>query len=152
MSSFDRILVPVDFSECSKRALNQALVLAERFDSSIELLHVYEPPYSVGDAIIHRPDSPSMSMQDYIREQAELMLARMIEDLDCEKLESNLASGIPYDEIQRRLDEGNFSLVIMGSHGRRGLSHLLMGSVTERILRHAPCPVLVVRDRPSKDD
>jgi universal stress protein A len=145
---FKRILVPVDFSDCSKHALAVAIDIAEKFDAQLEIFHTYEPPYYVGDVLVQIPDKPAMSVHDYIRNSAQRLLDELLQatpSLDGVRSVSTLAAGVPADAIIEKVREGSYDLVIMGTHGRRGLSHLLMGSVAERVIRQASCPVMVVR-------
>lgn len=149
MTEFKRILVPIDFSECSRVAVRQAIDLAEKYGAALELFHAYEPPYYVGDVLIQIPDKPALSVHDYIRESAQKLLDEMlsgIEGLDKVPHASDLVAGVPADAILEKCQSVEYDLIVMGTHGRRGLSHLLMGSVAERVIRQAPCPVLVLRD------
>ena len=152
MSEFKRILVPVDFSECSKAAVKQAVDLARKYDAQLEIFHAYEPPYYVGDVLIQIPDQPSLSVHDYIKKSAQKLLDEMLEECGDGLKEidytAELVAGIPADAILEkvRTDGHKYDLIVMGTHGRRGLSHLLMGSVAERVIRQAPCPILVIRD------
>ncbi|MCA9544464.1 MAG: universal stress protein [Myxococcales bacterium] len=149
MTDFKRILVPVDFSECSRVAVRQAIDLAQKYGATLELFHAYEPPYYVGDVLIQIPDKPALSVHDYIRQSAQKLLDEMlagIEGLDQVPYTSDLIAGVPADAILEKCQGADYDLIIMGTHGRRGLSHLLMGSVAERVIRQASCPVLVLRD------
>lgn len=143
-----KILVPVDFSDFSKKALHYALPFAEQFDASITLLHVVEPViYPVDYAVV----PPAM-------EDANLALAREAREklarLGQENIEANhlraetiVVTGHPYQEITRIAKERNIDLIILATHGYTGLKHVYLGSTAERVVRHAPCPVLTVRDR-----
>jgi nucleotide-binding universal stress UspA family protein len=151
MGEFKRILVPVDFSDCSKVAVRQAIDLAQKYSAQLDIFHAYEPPYYVGDVLIQIPDKPSLSVHDYIKQSAQKLLDEMLtvcEGLDTVEHSAELVAGIPADAIldKVRNDGHQYDLIVMGTHGRRGLSHLLMGSVAERVIRQAPCPVLVIRD------
>lgn len=150
-----RILVPVDFGASSEAALDQALaVLALRPESRLRILHVYEPPYYAPEALVNLPGEPPLPMIDYVRQQAERQLedfvaarrASAVEgEWPADRIDWRIAAGLAFEEIPRESTAWNADLLVMGTHGRHGLTHLLLGSVTERVVRHAPCPVLVVR-------
>ena len=147
-----RILAPVDFGACSETALGQALaVLARRPEARLRVVHVYEPPYYAPEALVNVPGEPPLPMIDYVRQQAVRQLEAFM-STHCgdpalsERIDSRIAAGLAFEEIPREAAAWNADLVVMGTHGRQGLSHLLLGSVAERVIRMAPCPVLVVRD------
>lgn len=155
MKELNRILVPVDFSDCSRAALDHAISLAQKFDASVEVFHVYEPPYYVGDVLLQMPGDQSVTMGDYIRSQAEKLLDELVESVEGVHdvtLVRGLVAGVPYQAIVDKAKSNDYDLIVLGTHGRRGLSHLLMGSVAERVLRKAPCPVMVVRDEYPDED
>jgi universal stress protein A len=140
-----RILVPVDFSEGSRAAFDYALALAEKLDGEVELLHVWETPtYLTPELWVSTAKQPPMALADYARQAAE-------KDLDAWRggnrhrvpVRSRVAVGVTDQVIVEIAAE--FDLVVMGTHGRTGLSHLFVGSVAERVVRRAPCPVLTVR-------
>jgi nucleotide-binding universal stress UspA family protein len=148
MRDIKKILVPVDFSESSIAALDYALYLARKFQASVEVLHVYDPPYYVGDVLVQAPGRPGMPMNEYVREQAMTRLDEMVERVASSAgvpLERRLISGIPSQTILRRAQEDGVDAVVMGTHGRKGISHLLMGSVAEQVVRQSSVPVIIVR-------
>ncbi len=150
MRPIKRILVPVDFSPCSRVALQHGLELARQFDAALTVLHVYEPPHYVGDVMVQLPERTSVTVQEYVQRQSDQLLTELvtsIEGLDAVTFDRALVSGVPHTAIVEKARSLEAELVVMGTHGRSGLSHLLMGSVAEKVLRQAPCPVLVVRDR-----
>jgi nucleotide-binding universal stress UspA family protein len=138
----------VDFSESSVAAVEYAIFLAKRFSAAIEVLHVYDPPYYVGDVLVQAPGRPGMPMNEYIREQALIRLDEMVAriagaaDLPVRK---GLISGVPHQVIVSKAKEDGADVIVMGTHGRKGLSHLIMGSVAEQVVRQAPCPVIILR-------
>jgi nucleotide-binding universal stress UspA family protein len=139
----DRILVPTDFSECSEGAVTFAGVVAAQAKASIELLHVVEPGYYSIDFTIEHPDE---------REQKRQRSADHLEALS-EKLSKagiavnmNLRGGAPADMILDVAKTTSSDLILMGTHGRRGVSHMWAGSVTESVLRRGTIPVLAVRN------
>jgi universal stress protein A len=151
MLQIARILVPVDFSPASKAALDVALSLAERFDSKVEALHVWElPVYVRPDLMVWKEGSEDhrKPMKDVAQAQAsqqmdEFMLA--VPAGSRGRITEHLVSGSPVDVILDLVERDNFDLVVMGTHGRTGLSHWLLGSVAERVARGATRPVLTVR-------
>lgn len=149
MNPIERILVPVDFSPCSRLALQYGIDMAQRFGASLTTLHVYEPPHYVGDVMVQLPEKSSVTVHEYVRRQSAQLLDELIDTtagLDDVAFDRRLVSGVPHIAIVDAARDMKADLVIMGTHGRSGLSHLLMGSVVEKVLRQAPCPVLVVRD------
>jgi universal stress protein A len=139
-----KILVPTDFSAPSRRAMDYAAVLAKESGAEILLLHVIESlPYSVTDTL-HVVDH---------RRALEKTAGALLENLRSELAEkelavkTHLASGTAYDKILKSSRREKADLIVMGTHGRTGMSHLLLGSVAEKVVRLAACPVLTVRDR-----
>lgn len=145
-NSIKRILVPVDFSAASRAALWRASELAAALGASIELLHVLElPPLHVmaSEAYVPLP----LEYREEVKRHAE----RHLEDwLSTASVPSTvhraLREGKPFVEITQHARERGIDLIVMGTHGRGGMSHLLLGSVTENVIRTAPCPVMAVRD------
>jgi len=154
MIAFKKILVPTDFSDGSKIALTAALDIAKLFRSDIVLLHVYEPMVYFSDMPIGMTDI--VSLEQSVRESSEKYLDTVIEkdirsrsdieDLHVEKL---VVQGKPFAEIIRIAAERDTDLIVMSTHGRGGLEHMLLGSVTEKVVRKAPCAVLTVRVKDS---
>jgi nucleotide-binding universal stress UspA family protein len=148
MSKIARILVPVDFSDGSKAALAHALVFAKQFDGVVEAMHIWEPsPYLAPSQLIWLQGEPK-AYADHIQEELAEQLDNVVKEVagdDASRVEPTVRAGYASHNIIKALDEGDFDLVVMGTHGRTGLKHLLMGSVAERVVRMAPCPVLTVR-------
>ncbi|MBK6846799.1 MAG: universal stress protein [Proteobacteria bacterium] len=149
MANISRILVPVDFSECSSRALRQAAELARKFNAAVEVLYVWEPPlYVFPELLVEAPGGPPRTVSDYANERAQLEMKRFVEDAlgaDPLAVRTVVESGHAYATILRWASEGSFDLLVMGTHGRSGLQHVLLGSIAEKVVRHAPCPVMTVR-------
>jgi nucleotide-binding universal stress UspA family protein len=139
-----RILVPTDFSAPSDAALDLARTFAERFGASLHLLHVIEDPYvNVAEAYIAgAPPTLAAMLQD-----AQSRLAQRLTQQDRIVLRatSEISFGSSATTIVDRAFECGTDLIVMGTHGRTGLAHLLIGSIAERVVRTAPCPVLTVR-------
>jgi nucleotide-binding universal stress UspA family protein len=149
MPKVQRILVPVDFSEPSKKALEYALYFANRFDAKIDVLHVWKPAEYAGDAMVTLTRSePELTLSTFLRNHADRQLTAFLQDVP----HSNrmLESGDPAQVIARVARESGYDLIVMGTHGRTGLSHMMVGSVAEKVVRLAPCPVLTYRVTESK--
>jgi nucleotide-binding universal stress UspA family protein len=141
MINLERILLPTDFSDCSARARSYACELAKRFQAEIHLLHVVAPvvvPAYVG----YMPEELAQPEEGAKRELEEWDDPALA---DATKVVRAVASGTPFVEIVRYAREHELDLIVMGTHGRSGLTHALMGSVAEKVVRKAPCPVLTVR-------
>lgn len=143
--NIQRILAPTDFSELSKQGLTSALELAETFGAKLLLLHVVEPPTYPVEGIM--PSQLGTTMLDDLERQASRDLAQMLSETHDSKVEvtRRVVAGIPYRKIVEVAEEEKSDLIVMTTHGRTGFSHLVMGSVTEKIVRTAPCPVLTIR-------
>ena len=151
--AISRILVPVDFSPHSEHALRYAAAFAGRLGALVEILHVVEEPVVAGawSSEISVPDLTEL--RDRLLAEAERQLDQcrpMIEGSDVRTV-TTVRMGQPGQTIAAYAQAGGIDLIVMGTHGR-GVSHLLMGSVTERVARYAPCPVLTVRARGTHEE
>jgi nucleotide-binding universal stress UspA family protein len=146
MSIFDKILVPTDFSAYSTSALRTGSELARRFGSAITLSHVYDPlPYALpGDLAPFNEEQQSRLRAEIEKELAALRVRA--ETAGAASVQTLVAEGQPAEEIARCAERGGFGLIVVGTHGRRGFQRALLGSVAERVVRLAQCPVLTVRD------
>lgn len=140
------ILVPIDFSEYGEQALRYGCAMADKFGAHVHLLHVVDDYYPY----IAEAPALSGSRDDYLgglRTGAERELEKLPDREWCpaDKVTRSIIVGTPFVEIVRYAKENSIDLIVVGSHGRSGLSHVLMGSVAERVVRKAPCPVLTVR-------
>jgi universal stress protein A len=140
-----RILAPTDFSELSKQGLRSGLELAEVFGAKLLLLHVVEPPPYPVEGIV--PSQLGATLLHDLERQASNELAQVLSEARTSATEvaRRVVVGIPYRKIVEVADEEQSDLIVMTTHGRTGLSHLVMGSVAEKIVRTAPCPVLTIR-------
>jgi nucleotide-binding universal stress UspA family protein len=145
MDSIKAILVPIDFSPASKRALRYACTLADRFDASIHLMHVLYNPYMMG-AFMDVYGPPADYWED-VEQQARAELETLLTAGEKTKYSAVFVTvmGTPPHEILEYLKERPaIDLVVMGTHGRGGISRLLMGSVADKVVRAAECPVITV--------
>lgn len=142
---FDRILLPTDFSECSEAAAGTAGRLAETLGSRILLLHVLDERIAVDP--MFRGEVPLEAvrtrMEQFAQESMDAFLDRLFSGF--ENLDTALVSGVPYREILRAAREFPADLIVIGTHGRTGVEHVLFGSTAEKVVRLAHCPVLTVR-------
>ena len=146
LKPFARVLCPVDFSGSSEHAVELAAGFVQPGSAGITLLHVIDPPHVYGGA--KRTLDFIRSLDKYSTEHLDQWAARL-EGKAPAPIAKLSRVGRPGAEILRVLDEGPaFDLVVMGSHGRTGIERLLLGSVAEKLVRHAKCPVLVARRRP----
>jgi len=148
MLKIQKIVCPVDFSNCSQQALKYAQELATQFGAELSIVHAYEDP-----AAYVTP----MPMSGYVGPGAELLLElrKQLESrleqtrADTEKagvrVRAELLEGAPYRVVLDWAKEYGADLIVIGTHGHTGLTHALLGSVTERIVRMADCPVLTIR-------
>jgi nucleotide-binding universal stress UspA family protein len=139
------ILVPVDFSLHSQKALRYGLTLAHLFEANLHLLHVVDQPihpahYGLGEDLLmsSNPEVPRRSHEE---------LQRLVSQFDAAnvKCRAHVREGRAYSEIVRFVAELECDLVVMGTHGLSGLEHFLLGGTTEKVMRHASCPVLAVK-------
>jgi nucleotide-binding universal stress UspA family protein len=146
--SYRNILCPVDFSDASHEAMRAAVDLASAGKGQVTLLHVIDESgyfmapegYVIPDLIATAAAAAEKGLADLKAEASKLGAAKLV---------TRTTRGSAWNAIVELLhDEPGFDLVVMGTHGRTGLRHAFIGSVAERVVRHAPCPVLVVRARP----
>jgi nucleotide-binding universal stress UspA family protein len=146
MIDLHRILVPTDFSKHSENALTYAAAFAEKFGAELHVLHVVQDlALFVPDAVSAMP--PLAPPVEQVTAAVRGALHRVVEDsrLQGLKVSAAVREGTPFLEIIRFAKDNDIDLIVMGTHGRTGLAHVLMGSVTEKVVRKAPCPVLTVR-------
>ena len=139
------ILVPIDFSEPSEKALNYAAAMAQKFGAKIVLLNVTEP-FPTPDFAYY----PLAMEKDKVAQKArrELERVQLKHELDPTLIEKLLVRhGVPYREITDAAKTLKVDLIVIATHGYSGLAHVFMGSTAERVVRHAHCPVLVVRGK-----
>jgi nucleotide-binding universal stress UspA family protein len=139
------ILVPIDFSDCSKKALQYAVAFADQFQANLVLVHVVPVNYFIGTEI-GAIDFPLMCAD--LKKGAETHLAALAKNEVVSKaaVKTLVREGQPVQEIVAAAKSSGADLIILSTHGRTGLNHVFMGSVAENVVRHAPCPVLIVRE------
>lgn len=142
MPAVTKILVPIDFSECSERALKVGLEMAKAFGASVHVVHVYPASAYVAPPLVPGPVLVGQ-FRDQSQKAFEEYLAR-IKNEHGVAIPGTLLEGVPHAEIVRLASELGADLIVMGTHGRTGLEHLLLGSVAERVLRTSTIPVLTV--------
>jgi nucleotide-binding universal stress UspA family protein len=146
MIELKQILVATDFSPTSEVALKYGKALAERFRASLHLLHVIEDPFVHGwTAEGYIPDLASF--REGLARRAREQMEKVLDPAEFDKLHARLSVkfGNPFIEIVRLAKQDHTDLIVLGTHGRGPIAHLLMGSVAEKVVRKAPCPVLTVR-------
>lgn len=144
MINIKNILCPIDYSVYSEKALEYAIEFAEKYQAKLYLIHVLDIRiYDMND-----PDLYNVSIvdKDTIDRLKERLLRCIREDIK-EKIsvEAVVVQGVPFTEIIRAAKEYMVDLIVLGTHGRTGLSQAIMGSVAERVVRKSPCPVLTIR-------
>jgi universal stress protein A len=144
MKQFQKILVPVDFSACSAEAVRFAADLSQRYTADVTLVNVFEP------LVYMNPEGYPLYMPGQFEElQAQHKKAldkatREAEAAGALHVKAEQLEGSPTSEIIGFARAENFDLIVIGTHGRTGFKHALIGSVAERVVRNAPCPVLTV--------
>ncbi|OOP57497.1 MAG: hypothetical protein AYP45_02845 [Candidatus Brocadia carolinensis] len=144
MISIKNILCPVDYSVYSEMALKYAIEFAEKYRAKLYLMHVLD--IRVYD--INEPELYNVNIVDEetIAKLRERLLRCVTEDTRGKiPVEAIILQGVPFSEIIRASKEHKIDLIVIGTHGRTGISHAIMGSVAEKVVRKAPCPVLTIR-------
>jgi nucleotide-binding universal stress UspA family protein len=151
MIAIRQILVPTDFSEPADAALNYARALAEEFGSRLHIFHVVPEPYVYpwGTEVSTLPLADLMAQSEAL---SNTRLAELIPAAEAPKggVTTSTAIGTPVDCILDYIKNSNIDLVVMGTHGRGPVGHLLLGSVAERIVRRSAVPVLTVKGHPGQ--
>lgn len=139
---FKKILVAVDFSPQARQALLAAAALAAESDASLAVAHVWQVPVMGAELPM-----PAQYIED-MRVAEEKQLAEWTAEaakLAGKPVASVFELGVPWDTLVDVLRRDHYDLAVIGTHGRTGIKHVLLGSVAEKVVRHAPCAVLVVR-------
>ncbi len=141
------ILVPTDFSPTAEHAVDHACLLARSLGARITLLHVYQlPDYFVagGEGYLPQPEA-QLNVLDSVRAQLDAEVER-IGPRAGRPVGARSIEGKAAEEIVRAAHKGNYDLIVMGTHGRKGIGRVVLGSIAEQVLRRADCPVLTVRE------
>ena len=148
MITIKTILVPTDFSECSDAAVKYGRAMADTFGASLHLLHGVQDPYTQPWAAEAVP-APLGDMLAQWQAQARVRLQELMPEGARADVMVAVQVGSPFQEIVRYAEEQAIDLIVIGTHGRGPLGHMLLGSVAEKVVRKAPCPVLTVRQKES---
>jgi nucleotide-binding universal stress UspA family protein len=145
MKDFKTILFATDFSESSDYAFQYAYALARKFEARLLLMHVINEPVDLRGFYV--PHISFEKLEEEIEEGAKKMMEKFcsthIHDFD--NYETLIVPGIPYDEVIKKATENSADLIVLGTHGRTGLDHVLFGSTAEKIVRKSPVPVMTIR-------
>jgi universal stress protein A len=142
---FENILVAVDFSEPSRKALHYAAELAQKVGANLTILHVYQVPvYPLPDGVILPTQTAITDLFQRVNE-ALAGWSHEAEAHGAPRVSTRSADGAPWRAIVEAAEAGKHDLVVVGTHGHTGARHFFLGSVAERVVRHATCPVLSVR-------
>ncbi len=145
MKCFSTILVAVDFSDSSDNAFQLALSMAKTFSANLIILHVINEPIDLRGFYV--PHISFEKLEEEIEEGAEKMMQSFCRQHigDFSDFETLIVPGMPYEQILTQAEEKEASLIVLGTHGRAGLDHVLFGSTAEKVVRKSKLPVLTVR-------
>ena len=141
-----KILFPTDFSDASKNALEYAVYMQKVFKAELEIVHViFDETYLI---TMYVPQGTLQGFLGELEAGAQQHLDDFVKSCDLlqnVKFTTKLLKGTPYAEIVKWAKEGNFDLIVLGTHGRTGLEHVLFGSTAEKVIGRASCPVMTVK-------
>ncbi len=142
---FKTILFATDFSDGSDFAFQSALSLARKFDSKLIIIHVINEPVDLRGFYV--PHISFDKLEEEIEQGAEKLMDKFCRThiSGFNNFESHVVPGIPYDEIIKKAVEFEANLIVLGTHGRTGLDHVLFGSTAEKVVRKSPVPVMTIR-------
>lgn len=147
----ESILVPTDLSDCAPGVIRHAADLAARLGSELIVLHAWQLPTGLGGGVqvAPGPDEAPISVAEHVRSGVEAKLPALLRIAEARgvPVRSLVVEGKPVDAILKTADSVDAHLIVMGTHGRRGLQRVLLGSVAEAVLRRAEIPVMTVRSR-----
>lgn len=147
MQGIRKILVPVDFSDPSRVALEYAVGWAVPFGAKVDVLHVWQAPAFVPLPSLPEASPADVTLVELVKNTAEQTLDRFVAEARKRGVavrEALSEPGSPAHTIVEVAKKGGYDLLVLGTHGHTGLAHALIGSVAERVVRHASCPVLTV--------
>jgi len=145
MTKFSTVLVAIDFSDSSDNAFQMARTLAKNFDAQLLVLHVINEPVDLRGFYV--PHISFERLEQEIEEGAEKMMESFCRQhlADFDNYQQLIVSGLPYEQIITQAEENSADLIVLGTHGRTGLDHVLFGSTAEKVVRKSKIPVLTVR-------
>ncbi|MCA9631723.1 MAG: universal stress protein [Myxococcales bacterium] len=146
-----KLLCPVDFSECSERAFQSALELAQSLGTTVQVFHIYEPGEVQPDPGFFLYAGNPRPLREIARDQAMRAMDEFAEAHADATVGVNYSvlEGHPVDRILEESRTGEYEMIVMGTRGRTGLAHLLLGSVAEKVVRSSPIPVFTLKDASS---
>jgi nucleotide-binding universal stress UspA family protein len=148
MTEFKRILVPTDFSESADDALNVAVEISKKYGATITLMHAYEVPLYTYPGVPAVPADYWTPIRNAATHRLEAAVAELVKRSP--EAKGMVSQGAPWEQILQAAEETKADLIVMGTHGRRGLKLMVLGSVAEKVVRMSPVPVLTIR-RGKKD-
>lgn len=145
MSDYGTILFATDFSESSEFAFEHALTLAKKFEARLLIVHIINEPVDLRGFYV--PHISFDKLEEEIEEGARKMMEKFCRThlSGYENFETFILPGIPYDEVIKKALEERADLIVLGTHGRTGLDHVLFGSTAEKVVRKSPVPVMTIR-------
>jgi nucleotide-binding universal stress UspA family protein len=150
MALFSKILVPIDFSSHSNLALEYACAMAQRFEAQLVMMHALViPTYPLPEGYVVASPETVAELLHKTNQALEEAKARAMA-MGAKRVETLSVEGVAFTAIVQTARERGCDLIVMGTHGRTGLKHALLGSVTEKVVRKAHCAVLTVRDEEHK--
>ncbi len=159
MIELNKILVPTDFSESSEKSLQYGISMAEQYNAELCILSVIDDRiFDDTLFVVYAEQEIRQNRKQVYEEHLEKMLTEIKKKHPKLVLYQSVKLGLAFVEIVKFAKEEDFDLIVMGSHGRTGITHLLIGSTTEKVVRKAPCPILTVRPkehdfvRPEEED
>lgn len=144
---FSKILVPVDFSDYTEEILGYAQQMAGKFGSELHLLHVIASMAHLTHYESFLASESVIAIEKGIAEGVDRQMAALVGSMKGVSVVTSVRTGAPFVEIIDYVRENGIDLIVMGTHGRGGLEHILIGSVAEKVVRKAPCPVLTIRPK-----
>ncbi len=143
MISLKKILCPIDHSDCSKEALKYAVSFAMKDEAKLYLLHIIDiRSFSEGLDAMSKQIPDEETLEQLRTKLLDCIPEEIRDEMDVEAI---VIQGIPFAEIISTAREKEIDMIVIGSHGRTGIAHMMLGSVSEKVVRKAPCPVLIVR-------
>ena len=145
MISIKLVLIPTDFSEYSKAALPYAVDISRKYGAKLVILHIFDE--ELLSPIFFETGKTAKEYFERLQNRFEAAVEDFLSGVNTDgiELEAELGNGTPFVEIIRFAKENGADIIVMGTHGRTGIAHTLLGSVTEKVVRKSPCPVMVIR-------